>query len=1048
MQQPVSSAVSFPSLERDVLAYWDQAGIFERSLRQSAREMVFYDGPPFPTGAPHYGTIFVSIIKDALARYFTMAGYAVPRRWGWDCHGLPIENAVEKQLGIQDKAAIEGTLGVATFNDACRALVAECNTAWEQYIRKIGRWVDYRHAYRTLDRSYMESVLWVFRQSYDKGLIYKDYRVTPYCYRCETSLSFSDIRESDSTRPRQDPEVVVRFRAADAVDGQPTWFLAWTTTPWTLISNLVLAVGAEHRYAAVAHGGEVYWMAEALLPAWSQKLFGAPPGAADGPRVIRTLPGRELVGRRYEPVFPYYRELASQGYFRVLTAEFVTLADGVGVVHCAPAFGEEDYWLCRRHGLSVRNPVDAQGRFTAEIPEFAGQNVHAANKEVIRWLKTAGLLRYQGTLAHNYPHCWRCRTPLIYRAMDAWYFAIEKIKPRLLELNETIRWVPEHVRHGRFGKWLAGARDWNISRSRFWGTPIPVWECERPGCGARRVLGSLADLQDAAGHPLADLHKEALDPITLPCAACGGRLRRVPEVLDCWFESGAMPFGQCHYPFENKDWFEAHFPADFIVEYPGQLRGWFYYLHVLAVALMDRPSFKSCLVHGTLLAADGAKISKSKKNFTDPMELIDRYGADALRLYLLGSPAVVMEDMNFQDEGVRDQIKQVLLPLWNATAFFTTYAALDEFRGDPAAVPDPVHPLDRWILAALFQAEQEVAEAFRSFYLQRSLTPLTAFIEQLTNWYIRQSRARFWGGGLTPDKRRAYETLYYALVTLLKLLAPSAPFIAEHLYRALTGADSVHLAPWPAVPARFRQDALMEETRVARTIVTLGLALRQKAGRRVRQPLPGIRVALPTAVDPAAVERQADTIRNELNVKAVAVLADPDQVAVRRVTPNPRVLGPRFGRDVQTILRAAKAGQVREAGDHVVVFDGDREWRLDRRDVEIGYQGREGVETLGDRGILVALDTALTPALREEGVANELNRVIQDLRKQAGYAVSDRILLALEGELDPAWREHLARAALARPADIPEAEADAAARESIEGRPFRVAIRRDPAPPA
>ncbi|NLB59822.1 MAG: isoleucine--tRNA ligase, partial [Lentisphaerae bacterium] len=681
MYKPVSSSVDFPALEREVLQAWQHGQVFEKSLRLSDREMVFYDGPPFPTGAPHLGTMCVTILKDALPRYFTMAGFSVPRRWGWDCHGLPIENAVERELGLKNKAAIEKTLGVAAFNRACRQLVSDCNVAWETYIHKIGRWVDYHQAYRTMDTPYMESVLWVFKACYEKGLIYKDYRVTPYCYRCETALSFADIRLDDATRPRQDPEVVVGFKAADTIAGKPTWYLAWTTTPWTLTANLALAIGAEHRYVAVEHADQIFVLAEALLPLWATKLFGGQP------RVVQTLAGADLVGRSYKPVFPHYEGMSAEGYFRILAADFVTLHDGVGIVHCAPAFGEDDYWLCKKHALGVRNPVDAQGRFGAEIPEWQGRNVHEANKDIVRWLKAQGVLFYQGTLQHNYPHCWRCQTPVIYRAMDAWYFAVDKLKERLLARNDDINWVAAHVKHGRVGKWLDGARDWNISRSRYWGTPIPVWECEAPQCGARRIIGSLAEMTAFAGQPVGDLHKEFLDEIQPACSVCGARLRRVPEVLDCWFESAAMPYGQCHYPFENKAWFEAHFPADFIVEYPGQIRGWFYYLHVLAVALFDRAAFKNCLVHGTLLAEDGLKISKSKKNFTDPMELMDRYGADALRLYLLGSPAVVMEDLHFKNAGVRDQVKQVLLPIWNSYAFFVTYANIDGYSGSPGTLP-------------------------------------------------------------------------------------------------------------------------------------------------------------------------------------------------------------------------------------------------------------------------------------------------------------------------------------------------------------------------
>ncbi len=1035
MYNLVPSNVDFPAQERQLLDEWEQRRIFAKSLARSQKEMVFYDGPPFPTGAPHYGTIFVSILKDAMARFFTMAGWSVPRRWGWDCHGLPIENAVEKQLGIRDKTEIESRYGVAAFNDACRRLVADCNTAWAEYIRKIGRWVDYEHAYRTLDSDYMESVLWVFKQAYDRGLIYRDYRVTPYCYHCETALSISDTRESDSTRPRQDPEILVAFKAEDDLEGLPTYYLAWTTTPWTLPSNLALAVGPDYQYAAFEHDGRMLVMAEALLPQWSG-IFGATP------RIAARFAGRDLVGRRYTPLFPYFLADGQRGAFRILPADFVTLTDGVGIVHCAPAFGEEDYWLCKRHGVGVRNPVDARGCFTDEVPDFAGRNVHDCNRDVIRTLKERRLLLAHRTLDHNYPHCWRCRTPLIYRAMDAWYFAVEKIKPELLRLNETIRWVPEHVQHGRFGKWLEGARDWNISRSRYWGTPIPVWICDNHACGRRLVMGSRAEIAAAAGREISDLHKEHLDQVVPVCPACGGRMHRVPEVLDCWFESGAMPYGQCHYPFENREWFETHFPADFIIEYPGQIRGWFYYLHVLAAALLGRAAFKQCLVHGTLLAADGTKISKSRKNFTDPMELIDRHGADALRLYLLNSPAVAMEDMNFKDAGVPEQARRVLLPLWNVYSFFVTYANIDGYRGNPAAAPSPDHPLDRWILAVLQDAERRVTEAYRGFYLNHALAPLFDFLDDLTNWYVRQSRERFWGGGLTPGKRAAYDTLYYVLITTAKLLAPAAPFLTDVIYRNLTGEESVHLADWPAVPDAYANPALVEETRLARLVVSLGLALRQQLGIRVRQPLAALSVAAPPDMLARLTPAQREVVAHELNVKKIVILRDYSELAELRATPDARSIGPLWGRATQRIIRAAKAGQARESGDKIVVFDGAEEWTLERSQVAVNYVGRDGAEVMADRGVLVALDRRLTPALEEEGLANELNRLIQDLRKRAGYAVSDRIRLVLEGPLPQPWRERLAELALAEMADIPAGAADAEAEEEIGGRRFRVAVGR------
>lgn len=1035
MYKQVTGNVSFPEQERRLLQEWEDNQIFTKSLGRSTREMVFYDGPPFPTGAPHYGTIFVSIIKDAMARFFTMKGWSVPRRWGWDCHGLPIENAVEKQLGITDKTEIEANYGVAEFNEACRSLVAGCNEAWEIYIRKIGRWVDYEHAYRTMDVEYMESVLWVFQQAYKKGLIYRDYRVTPYCYRCETALSISDTRESDSTRPRQDPEIVVAFEACDLIAGKPAFYLAWTTTPWTLPANLALAVGADFQYAAFEFDGQVFVMAEQLLGHWTD-VFGKQP------KIIAHFSGADLAGKRYKPLFPYFQADAVGGAFRILAADFVTLTDGVGIVHCAPAFGEDDYWLCKRHEITTRNPVDSKGCFTEEVPEFAGRNVHECNRDIIRLLKERRQLLLHRTLEHNYPHCWRCRMPLIYRAMDAWYFAVEKIKADLLRENEKINWVPEHVKHGRFGKWLEGARDWNISRSRYWGTPIPVWVCENKKCHKWLVVGSRAEIEAITGKEVKDLHKEHLDLVFPICEDCGSQMKRVPEVLDCWFESGSMPYGQCHYPFENREWFEEHFPADFIIEYPGQIRGWFYYLHVLGVALMGRAAFKNCLVHGTLLASDGAKISKSRQNFTDPMELIDRHGADALRLYLLNSPAVAMDDMNFKDAGVPEQARRVLLPLWNAYSFFSTYANIDNFKGDPSLKPSSENPLDLWILSLLEKTSKQTSKAYERFYLNQALAPLVDFLDDLTNWYIRRSRERFWGGGMTQDKRSAYETLYYVLINTTKMLAPAAPFISDLVYRYLTEAESVHLADWPDIPQAYSNAELIEETAVARLIVSLGLALRQKLGIKVRQPLALLSVVLPERLSKLLTPAQQTVIASELNIKAVKILQDYTGLAELRIIPDARAIGPVWGTDTQHIIRAAKAGQVREKDGKIEVFEGERTWTLESDQAAVSYIGRDGAEVMADRDVVVALDHHITPRLQEEGIANELNRLIQDLRKQAEYAVSDRIRLMITGSIADDWLSHLADLALAELTDIPPGTADAEAEDQIAGRQFHVAVYR------
>ena len=1033
MYQEIDKKVKFQEREQEVLEGWQKNKTFERSLALHDKEHIFYDGPPFPTGNPHHGTIFVSILKDSIARFFTMNGYSVPRKWGWDCHGLPIENAVEKKLGIKNKAEIENDVGVPKFNEECRSFVSGANDAWETYINKIGRWTEYENSYRTMDTSFMESVLWVFKESYNKNLIYKDYRVTPYCYQCETSLSISDTRESDSTRPKQDPTLVVKFKADTEIQNKPTYFLAWTTTPWTLTSNLALAVGEDFEYAAVENDGNIYIMAKALLPRYKKEL-------GEEPNIVQTIAGKDLVGQTYSPLLPYFEEAKAEGCFKILNGDFVSLEDGVGIVHLAPAFGEDDYWLCKRNGIGVRNPVDAAGCFNHEVPEFKGENVHEANKAIIKLLKDDGKVIRHETLEHNYPHCWRCRSPLIYRAMDAWYFNVESIKDKLIKNNEAINWVPETVKHGRFGNWLAGARDWNISRSRYWGTPIPVWECD--SCGNKEVLGSLDEIESRTGTRPEDLHKEYLDPLTIECSECSSTLRRVPEVLDCWFESGSMPYGQCHYPFENKEWFDEHFPCDYIVEYPGQIRGWFYYLHVLSTALFDKPAFRNCVVHGTLLSADGTKISKSKKNYTDPMELIDTYGADAMRVYLLSSPAAAMGDMNFKDEGIKDQVRDVLLPLLNAYSFFVTYANIDGFKADNDHTPTPQNPLDKWVLACLHKCEKEVHNAFSKYYLNKTLNPVLEFLESVTNWYIRQSRERFWEKGLSDDKRQAYETLAYVITALIKMLAPSAPFIAEKLYQNLTGRESVHLDSWPNIPDSYQDDALIEETDAARLIANLGLSLRQKLKVKVRQPLSSVQIALPQNMDTKALDNHVEVIKSELNVKSVEFIKDPSDLGTIRAVPNARVLGKKFGKNMQKIIKGAREGQVKEDGDNVIVsFEGES-WNIEKENITIGYEGKEGLDVVSNMGIVLAMNFNVTPELKEEGIANDLNRVIQNLRKDLDYQISDRIQLSLSGELASKWQDYLLEASLADRAELSESAADASKDVEFEGRAFTIRVKR------
>lgn len=1033
MFEQVSGSLDINALQQEILNYWEEQHTFEKSLSlHKGKEVVFYDGPPFPTGQPHHGTVLVSFIKDCLARYLTMRGYSVPRVWGWDCHGLPIEVQAEKELGINEKTEIEHSIGIKKFNDTCRSIVEGANDAWRTYIREMARWVDYDNAYKTMDRSYMESVLWVFKQCFDKGLIYRDYRVTPYCYRCETSLSISDTRESNSTRPRQDPSIVVRFALSGEKKDKPHYILAWTTTPWTLPSNLALAVAEHITYAWVDNGDAVYILAEAALGNYT-KLFG------EEQRVLRTGSGAELVGLHYEPLFPYFaNQEGGENRFQVLAADFVDVEEGVGVVHLAPAFGEDDYWVCRAAGIRLVNPVDEKGRFSTEVADFAGQNVQEANPAIIRMLKEQGILLEHSTLEHNYPHCWRCDTPLIYKAMDAWYFSVEKIKDKLLETNRKINWVPETVQNGRFGKWLENARDWNISRNRYWSTPIPLWICDQ--CGKLRAFGSVEEIEQAAGVSIGqDIHREHLDPVVVPCE-CGGEAHRIPEVMDCWFESGAMPVGQNHYPFRNKQWFETHFPADFIVEYTGQIRCWFYYLHVLSVALFGEPAFKNCIVHGTILAKDGKKISKSKKNYTDPLELMHRYGTDSFRLYLFQTSALIMGDLCFEDEGVKRAMQQIVLPLWNAYTFLVTYANIDGFEPKTVEEPAAENILDQWILSRLCAVEQNITAAMDAYRIDGYIPQVIGLLDDLTNWYIRRSRPRFWARGFDADKAQAYATLYYTVVRLCQLLAPCAPLVSEEMYRKLTGEESVHLSDWPRVPGRYLRPDLMEKFDVLRLIITLGRSIRKKYRIKNRQPLALLRIVLPQGVEQTTVAGELDIILDELNIKQVDFLSDPTEISRVCYVPDFKRLGPRLGKDMKIVGNAIKQGKLEFKEDTVVVSENGRRWELEPEDVSVVYEGQEDVPVASEAGMVVGLDIRISDELRREGVARELVRHIQEMRKAAGYDVVDRIVLDISGDMPEEWTNYVCEQTLASTGspENPDMEKEI----EINDTRYRIAIRK------
>lgn len=985
----LDTSTPLPQAEHTVLHRWQADDTFNQSIRQreGSPEWVFYDGPPFATGLPHPGTLLSSILKDVFPRYQTMRGKQVPRGWGWDCHGLPLETQAEKNLGVTDKRDIDQRVGVAAFNAECRRIVDEYNGNWKEYVDRVGRWVNFDNPYRTMDTNFMESVWWVFAELYKKGLIYKDYRVTPYSWAEQTPLSISETRLDDSTRPRQDPTVTVKFTLKEPLalaGGLPTHLLAWTTTPWTLPMHQALAAGRALTYGVYGNGTEAVVLATARAAAYEKELAGY--------EKLGEISGEQLIGLRYQAPFSYLEESKYEAgdVYRVLAADFVTDEDGTGIAHQAPAFGEDDYWLCKREGIKAWNPTDDAGCYTAGVPTWQGRLVLDCNTDVTRAMRALGRVFAEGSVLHNYPHSWRSGQPLIYRAVDAWYVDIEQLKPAMLAANEEIQWHPQGLQHGRFGKWLEGARDWNISRNRYWGTPLPVWECAETG--ERVVVSSIAELAQYSGITVTDLHKEFVDGITWT-GAQGGTMRRVPEVLDCWFESGAMPYGQVHYPFENKDWFDAHFPADYIVEYTGQIRGWFYTLHVLAVALFGRPAFRHVMVHGTLLAEDGQKISKSKKNYTDPLLLVDRYGADAVRAYLLGSPAVGIDDLRFADSGVEETARRLLLPYWNALSFYTTYGEIDGV--DTAEVEqwhrdmpwEQLGLLDQYIIGETLRVQQRVEQAMDSYDLANVMAELGDHLDRLNNLYIRRHRSVVWQSGLPQEKKVFYATLQWVLRRWALITAPFMPFMADYAWELLGGTGSVHLQDWPKQESAPGHDALRQRVEVAREVVSAGLAARAIAKIKVRQPLARAIVAVPATVDIRSFE---EMIRDELNVKRIEY---DSGIATAGIKLDEKALGPTLKQDMQKVITAARNGEYEIHGDAV---------RIAGHTIPAGlwavkYTGHTDMPVASSAYGAVAIDPLITEELRLEGIARDIMRAVQELRKDSDLQIAQRISLHIAG---------------------------------------------------
>ena len=1000
----VPNRADFPAIERAVLNRWNEQKTFQQSIdsRPTDAEYVFYDGPPFANGLPHHGHLLTGYVKDVVPRYQTMRGKRVDRRFGWDCHGLPAEMETEQELGVSGRAAIT-EYGIETFNASCRQSVLKYTSEWQETVTRQARWVDFENDYKTMDLTYMESVMWAFKQLWDKGLIYKAFRVMPYSWGAETPLSNFEIRLDDATRPRQDPAITVWFELAgddiaEFSGERPVRLLAWTTTPWTLPSNLALAVGPNIEYVLVEALDERWVLSSDCLEKYADQLPSY--------QIIRTFPGSSLVGLSYKPIFDFF--VHRDDAFRVLAADFVDTAEGTGIVHMAPGFGEDDQVVCEANEIEIRDavPVDDQGRFTGIISDWAGDNVFDANPKIIQLLKDLGKVLHHDTYEHNYPHCWRTDTPIIYKAISSWYVEVTKIRSQLQKINQEINWVPEHVKDGRFGQWLAGARDWSISRNRFWGSPIPVWMSDNPDYPRTDVYGSLDELESDFGVRPHDLHRPFIDELTRPNPddpTGQSTMRRVPEVLDCWFESGSMPFAQVHYPFENKQWFEEHFPADFIVEYINQTRGWFYTLHVLAGALFDRPAFQNVICHGILLAEDGNKLSKRLRNYTEPTEIFHAQGSDALRWYLMSTNIVRGGDTRISDAGIDDVTRQVLIPIWNAYSFFTLYANVDSHQA--ALRTDSQHLLDRYLLAKTRSLVNNTTVALDAYDLPGAANEIQLFIDALNNWYIRRSRDRFWGpeGGGKGDPD-AYDTLYTVLTTFTRVAAPFLPMIMEEIYGGLTHGDSVHLASWPNLDELPEDPDLVSRMDQIREAASTALHLREEAGLRVRLPLGSVTVAGKNASDLSEV---ADLLAEEINVHEVILTEEIGDSATLNLKPNGNILGPRLGSEVQKVFAAAKRG------DWVFAEEGRTEVAghlLDPQEYDLALEPADPTTTasLRSNDTVVILDTNVTPELKAEGSARDLIRTIQQARKDADLEVTERIAVEVSWSPDDieAIRKH------------------------------------------
>lgn len=998
----VNTKVDFSTLEKAILEFWKKNDTFKQSIKQNENNptYIMYDGPPFATGLPHYGHLIQSALKDTIPRYKTMKGYHVPRRFGWDCHGLPVENEAEKALGISGKSAIE-EYGIANFNETCRKLVMRYSSEWQAYINRLGRWVDFENDYKTMDIDFMQSIWQVFKQLWDNNLIMQGHYILPFCSRCSTVLSNHELNMG-GYKNVTDQSASVIFKRLDTPN---SYFVAWTTTPWTLPSNLGLAVGPEIDYITIKHktDNKLYTLGQSRLAS-----YFASEKETDEYEIVWQGKGRDLAELEYEPIFDYFASMKNEGAFKVVAADYVSDSDGTGIVHLANGFGEDDYNALKDRNLTVVCPVDDEGKFTSAVSDYAGRWVKDCDKDILARLKDEGKLLRKDNYVHSYPHCWRCETPLIYKATPSWFVNVPLIRDKMLKANSQINWSPEHIKDGRFGKWLANARPWAISRNRFWGNPIPVWQCA--SCQGYKVIGSKAELESESGKTFTDLHMHFIDDTIIKCS-CGGNMQRIKEVFDCWFESGSMPYAQNNYMFDKaseSEFLAKEFPADFIAEGIDQTRGWFYTLTILAAALFDKPAFKNVMTTGLVLASDGQKMSKSKKNYSDPLEVVELYGADAVRLYLQGSALSKGEDLKFQNEGVKEVLKNTIIPLWNAYSFYVLYANIDEIDHEKfiSMKDKPTNELDLWLISVANKLVKKCETDYESGDLSAVINNITSFIDELNNWYIRLNRRRFWKSDDFADKLQAYRSLHYALMSVLQVSAPVMPFMSEEIYQNLKFTNlpsSIHLCKWVSADDSLIDENLESKMSLVMRAVNLALSLRNTYNFKLRQPLKKGYIISASAKELEHLKKAKDLIMQELNLKELEFTTNEGDFVSYSTKANFKVLGKILGANMKEgaslieKLSSTDIAKILQKQEVVITVAGEKIVLNDEM-LAITRIQKEGLKVESEGSITIALDTVLTSDLIDEGLVRDFVRAVQNLRKESGFDVVDRINIVFSAD--------------------------------------------------